>query len=64
MYMGTPLAACVSNSIRLVNGNVPNEGRVEVCKDEAWGTVCDDFWTEEDARVACRWAGYSSISKL
>lgn len=37
---------------------------MEVCRDDAWGTVCDDFWSEEDARVACRWAGFSSISML
>ena len=53
---------CVSGSIRLVNGAVSYEGRVEVCKDDAWGTVCDDFWSEEDAGVACRWAGFSAIS--
>ena len=53
---------CESGTIRLVNGNVPHEGRVEVCRDDAWGTVCDDFWSEEDARVACRWAGFSAIS--
>ena len=53
---------CESGTIRLVNGAVPYEGRVEVCRDDAWGTVCDDFWSEEDARVACRWAGFSAIS--
>ena len=53
---------CESGTIRLVNGAVPNEGRVEVCRDNGWGTVCDDFWSEEDARVACRWAGFSAIS--
>ena len=57
-------SACVSGSIRLVGGTVPWEGRVEVCKDESWGTVCDDFWSTEDATVACRWAGFSPISQL
>ena len=55
-------AVCESGTIRLVNGAVPYEGRVEVCRDDAWGTVCDDFWSEEDATVACRWAGFSAIS--
>lgn len=61
-YMCTCYTACVSGSIRLVDGTVPWEGRVEVCKDESWGTVCDDFWSTEDATVACRWAGFSPIS--
>ena len=53
---------CDSGSVRLVGGMVPWEGRVEVCKDDSWGTVCDDFWSTEDATVVCRWAGFSAIS--
>ena len=56
--------ACDSGSVRLVGGMVAWEGRVEVCRDESWGTVCDDFWSTEDATVVCRWAGFSPISKL
>ncbi len=57
-------AVCVSGNIRLVNGAVPYEGRVEVCSEEAWGTVCDDFWTQEDANVACLQAGFSRFGLL
>ena len=29
------------------------EGRVEVCINNAWGTVCDNFFGQEDAETVC-----------
>lgn len=60
---------CSSSSLgqlRLLDGTAANEGRLEICVDvpgdtlgPLWGTICDDYWTDDDAAVACRQLGYS-----
>ena len=62
-YYNVLCAACFDGGIRLVGGASDNEGRVEVCHNQQWGTVCDDGWSNVDANVACRHADFSGFGK-
>ena len=50
--------SCTHGSVQLVGGSTSNQGRVEVCVGQTWGTVCDDSFGSSDARVVCRQLGY------
>ena len=50
-------SSCTTGSVRLRDGNNSLEGRVEVCINNAWGTVCDSTFSEDEARVICSLMG-------
>lgn len=51
-------SVCNYGDVRLVGGLSELQGTVELCANNAWGTVCDDGWGSDDAEVVCTQLGY------
>ena len=58
-----PNITCADGAIRLVDGGSKNEGRLEICYQNHWGTVCDDDFDSKEAALVCRQLGYPSEGK-
>ena len=57
-------AVCNQGDIRLQGGANNMTGRVEICNNQVWGTVCNDAWGAKDVQVACRQLGFTSTGTV
>ena len=65
------MADCEDGDVRLVGGSTQYEGRVEVCINQVWGTVCSSkyysrwsynyYWRTPDSNVVCRQLGHMKL---
>jgi hypothetical protein len=60
-----PVPPCDDGEIRLIGGDEPTEGTVEVCQSGQWvgATICDDLWDTAEATVVCRQLGFETNGK-
>ena len=40
------------------------EGRVQICYENMYGTICDDYWDTLEARLVCEQLGFTGIGSL
>ena len=59
---GTAASTCTDVSEALATRNT--QGRVEVINDGVWGTVCDDYWSNDDGQVACTQMGFAGAERV
>ena len=62
-----PLVTCENGYVRLVNDTLDSvlikdtlsRGRVEICVEGTFRTICEDDWSNQDASVLCSELGLS-----
>lgn len=52
---------CTEDEIRLLGGANYMEGRVEICLNGEWRSICDQMWDTTEAGVVCRQLGLTNI---
>ena len=54
MYIYIDETPCKEGEVRLFENGI-----LEICHSNIWGTVCDDGWNSKNSLVACRQLGYN-----
>ena len=49
---------CTEGAVRLADGVLEQEGRVEVCVNGVWGSICGTGWNAIDGYVLCKQLGF------
>ena len=70
--IGIVSSTCSDGDVRLIGGSTDYEGRVEVCINRVWGTVCQSTshrswinrWNSQDANILCRQLGHQDLGEL
>lgn len=56
--VGVGASSCTTGDVRLAGGSNDYEGRVEVCVNQAWSSVCTSSgWNRQAAQVVCNQLG-------
>ena len=59
---------CSDGDVRLEGGSNEYEGRVEICINQVWGTICSGSsysrWGVTDGRVVCKQLGHQEFGKF
>ncbi len=56
---------CSANrAMRLVGGSTVSEGRLEICYNGQWGTICNQGWTDSRASQVCSTLRLPTYSEL
>ena len=55
--LGVEYGNCSDGDVRLMDGSNLLDGRLEICINDAWGTICRSLFGQNEAEVVCAHLG-------